>query len=200
MTTHTQRKKHQILNDLNSLPEKYNGSWMTNDASKAFLISVGAGPWKEKRRYNVQKDALDWFASTYARDLGQIENTNFLKVYPFEWQNKFLRVLIKNLRKKDMYFSKYCEELKKQEDWKKALEDFFVFCGSTKQGTKVLWMFARDYLDIPAFPVDRHVKRAMEAKGLPTDAWEMTNLCLDAGVNPNILNRKLFLGKNPNWS
>ena len=173
---------------------------MTKDASKAFLISVGAGPWKEQRRFNVQKAALDWYASTYARDLGKLEDIGFLKVYPFEWQNKFLRVLIKNLKEQNMYFSEYCNELKMRKDWREALEEFFEFCGSTKQGTKVLWMFVRDFMDIPAFPVDRHVKRAMEDKGLPTDAWEITNLCLDAGVNPNILNRKLFLGKNPDWS
>lgn len=192
--------KFDILKKLDQINSKYDGSWMGNNPSKAFLISLGAGPWKEKRRYNVQKFALDWFISKGASDLKYIEFKDSEKVFPFGWQNKFLFNLIVSLRKNDVTFDSLCNKWKSKSNWEESLKELFTRCGTRPEGSKVLWMFARDFLDIPSFPVDRWVKRTLEANDLPLSSFEMVYLCRDAGIDPNNLNRKLFEGINPDWS
>jgi hypothetical protein len=182
----------------------YDGSWLGKDASKAFLICLGAGPWKEVRRYQVQKYALDWYDLEGYKDLYDIGKlhgaTNIpANLYPFEWQNNHLTNTVRHLISLDKTFRSLCD-LYHSYKWEVVLNDLFATAGVKSKGTKVLWMFARDFLNVPAFPIDRWVSRKLKEHDLPNDSWKMTELCLEAGVNPNELNRALFPGKNPDWS
>jgi len=85
--------------------------------------------------------------------------------------------------------------------YEEVLQDFFGATGADpERGSKVLWLFARDFLRLPAFPVDRWVGRALKDAGLPLDSFYMTKACLLAHVSPNKLSRALFGGVNPDWS
>jgi hypothetical protein len=192
--------KFEILKKLDQINSRYDGSWMGSNSSKAFLISLGAGPWKEKRRYNVQKFALDWFISKNVSDLKYIEFRDSEKVFPFEWQNKFLFRLINSLHEDNITFDLLCDKWKSESYWEASLKELFSRCGTSSEGSKVLWMFARDFLNIPSFPIDRWVRRTLESNNLPLSPFEMVYLCQEKGINPNSLNRKLFEGVNPDWS
>lgn len=187
-----------------SLPDpKYDGSWMSDEPNVAFLVSVGAGPWKEKRRYNVQKAAIDWFYGCGFKDMRDVSSFTHWeeeKVYPFKWQNDFLFNMGHSLKKSSDLFEALCLEWKVSKDWEKSLKDLFDRCGTKPDGAKVLWMFARDFLGIPSFPIDRWIDRTLVHYNLPRSSWYMTKLCIEAEVDPNILNRKIFGGTNPDWS
>jgi hypothetical protein len=174
----------------------YDGSWLGTNPSKAFLISIGAGPWLEQRRFIIQKKAVDWYNSQKISDLYYAKME---KVYPLSWQNQFNISLITHLRNNNLLFSDMCKKWK-SENWENVVNELFEVCGTKKCGSKVLWMFARDFLEIPAFPIDRWVRRTLVEFRLPTDSFEMTRLCLKENVNPNVLNRSIFPGKNPDWS
>jgi len=76
----------------------------------------------------------------------------------------------------------------------KGISMLFSDCGVSPKGTKTLWLFVRDYLKLPAFPIDRWVQRNLKAIGLPTDSWKMVRLCEKAGVDCNRLARAFFQG------
>lgn len=192
-------KKIKIIKKLNDLEEKYDGSWMGGNAQIAFMVALGAGPWKESKRFSIQKDALDWFYKQNVTDLRYLSQDP-IQVYPFLWQNKFLYSMTKSLHENNDIFEAICLHWKISSDWRGSLEDLFQRCGASKNGSKVLWMFARDYLGIPSFPIDPWLKKSLEKYNLPVNPWEMTELCLEAEVCPNILNRKMFLGINSDWS
>jgi hypothetical protein len=73
-------------------------------------------------------------------------------------------------------------------------------CGVGPEGKKCLWLFARDYLQLPAFPIDRHVERFVKEVGLKRDEWYIIKLCRMAGLDPSKINRSLFLAKAENQS
>lgn len=192
-----------------SLPEPdFSPNWMTQDPSCAMLISLGAGPWKLARRTAVQLKAVDWFLSHHYKDLQDIEipfvidgDKPAADVYPLKWQNDYLYHLVINLQLKGIRFKFLTNIWRKGKDWQDNLKQLFYFVHPDGLGSKVLWMFARDYLQIPAFPIDRHVKRFLIEHKLPRDPWKMTQLCLDCGIDPNDFNRRIFSnsrGDNPN--
>jgi hypothetical protein len=190
------------------LPD-YDGSWMGEEANCAILISIGAGPWKEKRRFNVQKAAIEWFLKQHVGDLGQLDEFGRRgeKVYPLQWQNDHLWSLVAWLRLREMKFQRWCSRaiFEGLDDaypdiWECWLAELFKMCGVKEHGTKVLWMFARDFLGFPAFPIDRHVRRQLEARNLPLDPWYISRACVAGGVPAGMLNRSMFSGKNPDWS
>jgi len=69
---------------------------------------------------------------------------------------------------------------------------------------KTLSLFARDYLDVPAFPIDRHCRRGLIAAGLPVDEQALLKLCTESGVDASSVARYivsgLIDGSNPDWS
>lgn len=174
-------------------------SWLPKDANDAFLVCVGAGPWKEARRKNVQDAALAWFKDKY-KDLSAISlaYVQSSPPFPLDWQNQMVHDLVKNLKHKNATFSQLCKSWSESNDWPKSIVDFFEIIGYESKGTKVLWLFVRDYLELPAFPVDRHVKSFLERLELPVNPWYITRLCLDVGVNPSALNRYIFFSKSTN--
>lgn len=192
-------KKIKIIKKLNKLEEKYDGSWIGGHAHTAFLVSLGVGSWKETRIFNVQKYALEWFYSYQVSDLRHIPSKRE-EIYPLSWQNKYLYNMIDSLKEEKDLFEALCLHWKISNNWKESLEDLFRRCGARKKGSKALWMFARDYLNIPSFPIDKITKITLEKYKLPVCPWEMVELCQEAEVSPNALNRKMFLGANTDWS
>jgi hypothetical protein len=179
--------------------EPSNSGWMGSHPSHAFLIALGAGPWRKERRAVVQGEALEWFRSRY-HDLCTVP-TN-LKVFPLAWQNKFLNNMVASLKELSIPFTAKCRSWRTTNDWKKAVIEFFSMCGVGENGSKVLWLFVRDFLELPAFPIDRHVERSLQKVGLISDAWHIIKLCELMRIDPNNLNRRLFVAEaeNPDWS
>jgi hypothetical protein len=181
---------------------------MGEEPNCAFLISVGAGPWKVNRRLNVQRGALKWFLTQHVSDLSMLEPDQARFVYPLLWQNDHLRRLIGSLREKECLFSKWCCDAifegldyeNRPDAWETYLAELFKMCGVKERGTKVLWMFARDFLGFPAFPIDRHVRRQLKARNLPLDPWYISRACVAGGLPAGMLNRSMFSGVNPDWS
>jgi len=185
----------------------YDHSWVGSDPSKAFLICVASGPWKISRRKRVQEKAIEWLDN---RDLIDTRYPR-TQLFPFKWQNDMLFNLITSLNHKYcIKFEDLCNRWKTniigcckytgKPMWMRNIEDFFHMCGKGPSGTKVLWMFVRDLLQLPAFPIDRHVRRKLDEEGLPCDSWKMIKLCQEAKINPNELNRRLFYSRNLDWS
>ena len=183
------------LRQLESLAgeESFNTNWMGYEPSRAFLIALGAGPWKVDRRKAVQQKALEWFSHKY-HDLVDIPDVH-QRIFPLDWQNKFLENMVSSLKKANMSFKFKCQDWRRDVRWERAAVNLFNMCGIGKQGTKVLWMFIRDFLELPSFPIDRHIKRMLQEVNLPNDVWYIVALCQRIGTNPNDLNRKLFATK-----
>ncbi len=200
MKTSAPKFEHvEFLRSLKGLEAQYTGSWLPLDSSKAFIICVSSGPWKSERRSQVQHKVLNWYFNQEVKDLGEVTSEIPSDLFPFTWQTNMLTNLIKNLQSEKALLKDKCVVWRDtREDphslsWIQAIYDFFKMAGVSIQGTKVLWLFVRDHLQLPAFPIDRHVARNLEKYNLPRNAWYMVKACLEAGVSPNILNRCFFL-------
>lgn len=165
--------------------------------SDAFVICVGAGPWKFGRRKSIQGQAL---RALGGRDLTFLSENEIVQMYPLQWQRDFTQRAVDNLTRPESA-------------WKKSsFEDFCTgkpgrrimlsLVGSSS--TKVISLFCRDALKVPSFPIDRHVRRKLIELNLPADEEKMIDLCEEAGINP----RKAAVAfvraasdmDNPDWS
>lgn len=202
------RKILKIAPDVKEIHRKFRDEWKTwlpSDPNTAFLVCVGAGPWKEHRRKKVQADAIEWYHARY-NDLSAVNPQRLIvePAFPLVWQNKMVFDLATNLRAGTYgigTFANFCDQWKSPgTDWSKSINDFFKLCEHPNKGTKVLWLFVRDYLELPAFPVDRHVEDFLKKLELPTNPWYITTLCRDVGIDPGALNRHIFFSKSTNFS
>jgi len=134
-------------------------------ATQAFVVCVGAGPWKIGRRRKIQMEALNRIGP---HDLFK-PTLGFLGSYPLTWQNSMVQHLHEYLQEQRKTMTDFCASLKDP----KAL---YAAAGCPK-GTKVLSLFVRDYLGLPAFPVDRHVRRVLKEFNLPCKEDELVALC-----------------------
>lgn len=186
-------KRYRPVND---------ASWLDGfSPSAAFLICVAQGPWIHKRRVNVATQAVHWMLGQEADDIGQITLSEPPDIYPLRWQNDHLQSMYTSLweRKtllRDVYDS-WLDMLiyDPAPVWPTILKELFSMCGVPERGTKVLWLFARDFLQIPAFPIDRRVKRVLAEHGLPADSWYITYACEQADIITNELARGMFYSK-----
>jgi hypothetical protein len=109
-------------------------------------------------------------------------------IFPLAWQYKLLSKICDGLRGGS--FEVYCLTADAM--------DIYNLCGTR---TKVISLFIRDKMNMPAFPIDRHVKRWLVENNLPTNEIEMLRYCFNNDVDPNKLNRWIvrqrFTG-NPN--
>jgi endonuclease III len=105
----------------------------------------------------------------------------------------FARLVLMNTTFRDVY-ARWLDTLihGERSAWIPILKELFSMSGVPEKGTKVLWLFARDFLQVPAFPIDRHVKRILAQYALPADSWKMTLICEQAEINTNQLARAFF--------
>jgi len=181
-------------------PTTYDESWIgTANPSLAFLICLAMGPWKEARRFAIARKVVA-VALPLGGDLhfDLALATPGMFPYPLDWQNKIVNHIVEEIRAiPDLRFwgcvDRWWDILSKTDKWESVALEFFSMCGVSAKGTKTLWLFLRDVLAIPAFPVDRRVRRVLRAHGLPTDSWVITRLCQKAGVCTNDLARACFV-------
>lgn len=192
-------KKFLTLIPANTPEEELEDPWLDGlNFSQAFVVCVGAGPWKAPRREQVQAQALKRLGD---KDLSELLIWSFLiPWYPLNWQNKMLDKIIKHLLDIQITFEAYCIWLKKIADGQYSKARFASDMGYSKL-PKVLSLFVRDKLKLPSFPLDRHVKRVLDDFEIPHDEEFIVQLCKKAGVNPSQLNRWIFKQKssNPDW-
>jgi len=174
--------------------------WLPDNPNRAFLICLGAGPWKRLRRVIVQAAAIEWYEERW-NDLSAIPRYGNWKPFPLDWQNLYLRNIVMSLQEQKSSFRFKCVQWSfNTRIWNESLLQFFKMCGVGPEGRKCLWLFARDFLCLPSFPIDRHVKKALAEVDLPTtDSWYIIELCHKAGMDPSALNRSLFLSKSENY-
>lgn len=58
--------------------------------------------------------------------------------------------------------------------------------------TKIIGCFMRDYLEVDAFPIDFHVRKVLEAYGLPIDMLQIMKLCKEAKIPIRPFARALY--------
>ncbi|HEC72412.1 MAG: hypothetical protein ACTSW7_01540 [Candidatus Thorarchaeota archaeon] len=199
-------KKFLNLIPTNTPKEELEDPWLDNlSYSHAFLVCVGAGPWKEARRRQVQANALRCFKNLGIEDLRDIPMETEIDWYPFKWQNEYV-VMAASLVKMErgLTFEKYCERVSEEGLDNQFFYDMIMVCSkdtNKKKYSKALSLFVRDKLKLPAFPLDRHVKRVLDDFEIPHDEEFVINLCKEHGVNPSQLNRWIFKQKssNPDW-
>lgn len=197
--------KESVQKFLNLIPpntpeEQLEDPWLDDlNFSQAFVVCVGAGPWQRPRREQVQERALKRLKD---RDLLHITIWDALSGpwYPLDWQNKMLDKMVRLLQLNDIFFKEYCEWLINTADGQYSRARFTSDMGYKKL-PKVLSLFVRDKLKLPAFPLDRHVKRVLDDFEIPHDEEFVVQLCKKASVNPSQLNRWIFGQKssNPDW-
>lgn len=158
--------------------------------SQAFLCCVGSGPWTVNRRATVQRQALD---ALDGRDLSTIEPKAVENMrWPLEWQRLYTRSAADYCAERSLTFRDLCEQVEDHAFDPDPLSFLYQVCGSSSKRVKVLDLFARDKLKIPAFPIDRHVRRRLVELSLPIDGPQMVRLCQAAGLSPASVNRSIF--------
>jgi hypothetical protein len=193
----------QSILDVAEKTTKTHSRWLPYMASPAFLCCLGAGPWKYGRRRKIQHEAL---LQLGGRDIGQLPTD--ARFFPLDWQNRMLNAMTATLQRErggiqaDGAMVSFVSVLRDIEP-AAARERFYRACGRPG-GTKVLSLYLRDYVNIPCFPVDRHVRRSLEKLGLPIKEQPLLDLFARAKVDPvpvaRFLGTKDLDGNNPDWS
>jgi hypothetical protein len=190
--------------DVELPPSSCPSRWLGKDASLAFLTCLGAGPWKIDRRLAVQRRAREWFLSHQYYDLRNVEIEEINAAFPLVWQKQLLAKMVQSLIYSGQYFKDFCREIVAigEINPQAATDRFFFMLGTQKRTCKSAWLFVRDYLELPAFAIDRHVRRHLIDNGLPLNHDRMLALCKVVGTNPNNLARRMFAtaATNPDWS
>jgi hypothetical protein len=176
--------------------------WLPRDPSAAFICCIGAGPWRYGRRRTIQLHGLTKLAGRDISDLSGRE-----KWFPLNWQNEMLNMLTRSMRRMEIFDpptpKTTMQALVDLVRHTKSYSLLYAACGRP-QGTKVLSLYKRDYIGVPAFPVDRHVRRTLQGLGLPMKEQDLLELFEQAGVDPTPVARMLGTdrldGGNPDWS
>jgi hypothetical protein len=196
------RSKPEHISAIQTLSARFDkpevgAEWLPVDPNLAFLVCIACGPWKWPRRLKVMHAVLDRFLGTPDLDRIEVPDAGDLDWYPLDWQNSIVTAVARKLQERHVSWRQCCQWWK-ETSWREAATELFSMCGRPN-GTKTLWLFVRDHLGHPAFPIDRHVARALKKFGLPQNSWYMTQLCLDAQVDPADLDRAIFqtLSQNP---
>lgn len=173
-------------------------NWLQGrSVSEAFVICIGAGPWKFNRRKTIQGQALE---KLRGRDIMGITEKEAYDFYPLDWQNHFLIRATNKLKEWNVSFFKYCAEATENPDFALSFMRNLV---QTKDA-KVISLFCRDRLWAPSFPIDRHVRRKLQELKLPTKEDDMIQVCNRAGIDPRkaavVFVRTASDMDNPDWS
>lgn len=164
--------------------------------SEAFVICIGAGPWKYNRRKTIQGQALERLGGRDLLDIILEEDDDW---YPLKWQNDFLFTTVRSLLKiNGPTFQGFCSDLAPEY----ALSNIRKLART--KNAKVISLFCRDALQVPSFPIDRHVRRKLKELELPTDEDTMIKICTDVGIDPRLVAvamvRTASDMDNPDWS
>lgn len=152
------------------------GTWLDHlNASQAFLVCIGAGPWKIGRRNFIQNGAIEALGD---KDLSQIDDIKIFK-YPLKWQNQKVADLIEYLKKYKITMKWFVEWISGMRDPVKVLYEITKTTGRAK----VLDLFARDYLKAASFPIDRHVEKVLRDNDFPVNEKYMIELCQKTGLS-----------------
>ena len=161
-----------------------NWNWLDKcNPSQAFLICIGAGPWRIERRMKIQTQAVKALDN---RDLADIDDVGTFD-FPLNWQNQKVQAVINYLRAYKISMTHFTNFMA---DMKNPAEMLYEIT-KTRGRAKVLDLFARDYLKAVSFPIDRWVKRILEANNLPVNEAFMIELCNKAGLDPRYVARAL---------
>ena len=167
--------------------------WLPVDFDYAFVTCIGAGPWTLKRRWDVQETAMKWYQSNEPMEfIG--ERQLQVSCYPLQWQNNMLERMCRYLYDGGWTMESFGHALiglAEKEMWSDSLRVLHHAANNGRR-TKVVSLYARDFLKIPAFPIDRHVKRILVANGLPTKEDVLVSECLDYGLDPCRVARSFF--------
>lgn len=187
-------------------------TWMRKHRpSRAMLMALGSGPWKIGRRFNVQTNALSVLG---LRDISSLSTNDIEKMFPLDWQRKYLSACVVVSREHGgfdwMFRTSRLKTLKgKNASFDLVQEIHFRAhgywylgrrggSGFRKPIPKVLSMFVRDFLYISSFPVDRHVRKWLKKKKLPTNSETMLELFNACGLHASGYARALFMNKSSN--
>ena len=169
--------------------------WLPQNYSQAFVVCVGAGPWKIDRRYKVQCAAL---LELNGRPLEVLESDK-IDWFPLVWQNQFIQKMVRHLHTARTSMDDFCRGIQLAAS-KNPLVGLSLYYQSIGAQSKVLSLFARDALKIAAFPIDRHVERWLKKYELPVDEIKLLKLCMKADLNPRAVAVAFFQtgkAKNP---
>ena len=187
----TVRNLRKAVSETSVIPSRYNKWLSKHSPSAAILQCLGSGPWKYKRRYNVQLKALQTLGTA---DIAQLSKHTVETVFPLEWQTAMLLTLWENLHEHKCLFNdvgsrKCCTRANLASMFNRELLP------------KVLAMYVRDYLCSRAFPIDRHVRAWLKTYQLPLNEQDIIEACYRIGTDPCALNRGIFgkVSDNPEF-
>lgn len=176
-----------LVKETNKFIDDKTWNWLDNfTPSEAFLVCLGAGPWKIKRRTLIQQQAVK---ALNKKDLSQVRDINIFK-YPLKWQNDKVAAMIDYLQRYKITMTWFAEFITHIKNPTKLLYEVT----NTKGRAKVLDLFIRDYIKAPSFPIDRWVARALKDNDLPLHENYLIELCNKAGLDPRIVARHFISG------
>jgi hypothetical protein len=178
-------------------------TWLVDHRpSVAFSICIGAGPWRIKRRRSVQQSFIDALGK---RDLSNlVAARKLIQAGQLDWQGEWFERINRRLRSKD--FKPEGKRVKNFDDlfWpgmndhlKKSRFELLIEMPIYK-APKVVQLFARDYLFIDCFPVDRHVREWLKERKLPTNPAKVMRLFKELGRHASGYSRAIFNSKAEN--
>lgn len=187
-------------------PCKHNPKWLGDEPNVAYLLCVGSGPWKIQRRVQVQARAIRWVLEA-GGDITMVNEHRLWRMFPLDWQNRLVAHGARAARYRKQTFAQYMQALRVRMNaapgaplppQAEQVATWFKECGcEPDKGAKVLWMFLRDWLGVPSFPIDRHVGAWLREHGFPVDSRRMVELCGAACVPASDFARRLFPADNP---
>jgi len=192
----------QTLTKLANQPSNWK-PWLPQNPNLAFMCCIGAGPWKFDRRQKIQRLGMTRLGP---RDISDLSGA--IAWFPLDWQNEMVNSLNQYLNRSRPPLTMYrlCRDVLTKIDPASPISartHFYRVCGRP-HGTKVLSLFLRDHLEVPSFPIDRHVGRMLKELGLPTKEDALLDACQQNGVDPIRVARNLGTtrldGGNPDWS
>ncbi len=190
-------KLAQEIEDVRPVPDSQ-ATWLSRHRpSVAFACCIGAGPWRLPRRQRVQQSFIDAIGE---HDLSAPTTLRRLRrASQLDWQAKWFERVNQVCRKRDVEFDALFDAPFKIDRSLKFHNFEAVFGLEVTRAPKVVALFARDYLFLPCFPVDRHVRAWFEERGLPQRPHEIMDLFRGLGIsNPSGYSRAIFNAKAQN--
>lgn len=177
-------------------------TWLSRHRpSVAFACCIGAGPWRLPRRQRVQQSFIDALGDY---DISEaIALRRLTKRVQLDWQRVWFERVNKVCRRNRVKFDSLFDAPFKIERSLKFHNFEAVFGLDVEHSPKVVALFARDYLFLPCFPVDRHVRKWFEDRKLPSRPADIMGMFRGLGIsNPSGYSRAIFNAKaqNPHFA